>query len=199
MIAFHDGPAKIFRWEVGGSARSAPRSGPFRRRPEPFGPAATLFGPNAFGLPACRSGPARAAWGCREQELGWAADLRRVRPAGGRGEVGLEPAEPGLRAAGVPPPERSARGGGRPVAPRITWRGSTGHHPTNSWNRCAGEAPLPEPSRTQARVRWAYFTNSFFVPIPGKTTTTFVSSPLPIRSRILPTPHSGCLTLIPGW
>ncbi len=56
-----------------------------------------------------------------------------------------------------------------------------------------------EPFFLQARVSWACLTLSFFVPIPGKATTTFISSPLPIRSRILPTPHSGCLTLIPGW
>jgi len=31
--------------------------------------------------------------------------------SGGRGELGLDPAEPGLRPAGVPPPERSAGGG----------------------------------------------------------------------------------------
>jgi len=52
------------------AARSAPPSGPLRKSPEPFGPAATLFGPNAFGLPACRSGPARAACG-GARCLGW--------------------------------------------------------------------------------------------------------------------------------
>jgi len=58
---------------------------------------------------------------------------------------------------------------------------------------------LPAPFAVQARVRWAYFTLIFLVPIPGKVTTTFISSPTPIRSRILPTPHSGCRTRTPGW
>src|SRR3989304_111502 len=55
----------------------------------------------------------------------------------------------------------------------------------------------PEPI-LQAWVSWASLTLSFLPPIPGKVTTTFSSSPLPIRSRILPTPHSGCLTRTPG-
>ena len=61
------------------------------------------------------------------------------------------------------------------------------------------EVYCPEPLSLQARVSWAYLTLSFLTPIPGKVTTTFSSSPLPIRSRILPTPHSGCLTRAPGW
>jgi len=46
--------------------------------------------------------------------------------SGGRGELGLDPAEPGLRPAGVPPPERSVGGGGRPAVPRFVQRGSMG-------------------------------------------------------------------------
>ena len=105
------------------AAPSAPRSGP---------PAATLGG----GL---QPGSLRVHDPCKEVEhgsrLGFpgrrlprgppapgnvARDVpvlpkqaRRV-SAEGRGELGLDPAEPGLRAAGVPPPERSAGGG--PIA-----------------------------------------------------------------------------------
>ncbi len=89
-----------------------PRSRPLRKSPEPFGPAATLIGPKTFGLPACRSRPTRAAWGCGKQESRWAADICGVRPTGGRGEMGLDPAEPGLRPArGNLPPEQSEGGG----------------------------------------------------------------------------------------
>jgi len=67
-------------------------------------------------------------------------------PSGGRGEMGLDPAELGLRAAAVPPPERSAGGGGHPATTRFARRGSTRFHPTDPWNCSAGEDPLPEPS-----------------------------------------------------
>jgi len=77
---------------------------------------------------------------------------RRV-SAGGRGELGLDPAELGLRAAGVPPPERSAGGGGHPAATRFVRRGSTRFHETDPWNCSAGEASLPEPSRTELPER----------------------------------------------
>ena len=86
----------------------------------------------------CRSGPAGAAQASRV-------------PAGGRGELGLDPAEPGLRPAGVPPPERSAGGGGHPGAPRFARRGCRRLHRTDAWNCSAGEAPLPGPSRTALR------------------------------------------------
>jgi len=76
----------------GGRARIAPRF----PRPSP-----------AEGPPRsrqCRSGPAGAAEASRIRAG------RRV-SSRGRGELGLDPAEPGLRAAGVPPPEWSAGGG----------------------------------------------------------------------------------------
>jgi len=63
--------------------------------------------------------------------------------------MGLDPAEPGLRAAGVPPPERSAGGGGHPAATRLTRRGSMGFRQIDPWNCSAGEDPLPEPFRTE--------------------------------------------------
>ncbi len=84
MIAFHDGPANIFQWEVGAGARPGPslrasRGDPARwltswalRVHDPckrktgtdrasVSKAAARRG--APPLPACRSGPPRAAWG----------------------------------------------------------------------------------------------------------------------------------------
>jgi hypothetical protein len=145
-----------------------------------------------------------AACGHREGEGRWAWTRRN----------------PGLRPArGHLPPERRA-GGGWPscgtselLGAEVPWftRPTRGivppgktHSPSPSglsydWRLGGMGRTCCEPCLLQARVRWACFTLSFFVPIPGKDTTTFMSSPLPIRSRILPTPHSGCLTLIPGW
>jgi len=90
----------------------------------------------------CRSGPAGAAYKSKIHGQRWVT-------SGGRGELGLDPAEPDLRPAGVPPPERSAGGGGHPDAPRCARRGSTGFRQINPWNCSAGEDPLPEPFRTE--------------------------------------------------
>ena len=74
MIAFHDGPTKIFRWEQ------------------------RLHTNRSRLLMAAASGRTQGVEGGRVS-------------SGGRGELGLDPAEPGLRAArGNLPPER--RGGG---------------------------------------------------------------------------------------
>jgi hypothetical protein len=145
------------------------RAAPLAPRSEP--PAATLSGGlrpgslrvhdpckqeghgSRLGFPGRRlpRGPAASANVARALQV-LPQQARRV-SAGGRGELGLDPAELGLRAAGVPPPERSAGGGGHPAAPRFALRGSTGFRPSNPWNCSAGEDPLPEPFRLGRRGR----------------------------------------------
>jgi len=127
----------------------------------PYG-AAYGLGPSVFTMRAKEVGHgSRLGFPGRRPPWGPAAfanvarDLQVLRnkaspvSSGGRGELGLDPAEPGLRPAGVPPPERSAGGGGHPDATRFARRGSTRFHPTDPWNCSAGEDPLPEPSRTE--------------------------------------------------
>ena len=140
------------------AAPSAPRSGP---------PAATLNGGlrpgslrvhnprnedghgSRLGFPGRRPPGDPAAPGNVARGVPVLPKQARRVSSGGRGELGLDPAEPGLRAAGVPPPERSAGGGGHPDAPRFARRGSTGFRQINPWNCSAGEDPLPEPFRTE--------------------------------------------------
>jgi len=144
------------------AAPSAPRSGP---------PAATLTGGlrpgslrvhdlckearhgSRLGVPGRRPPRGPAAPGNVARALQVLPKQARRVPSEGRGEMGLDPAEPGLRPAGVPPPERSAGGGGRPAAPRSARRGSTVCRQINPWNCSAGEAPLLEPSRTELPER----------------------------------------------
>ena len=140
------------------TAPSAPRSEP---------PAATLSGGlrpgslrvhapckeaqhgSRLGFPGRRLPRGPAAPGNVARALQVLPQKARRGLSGGRGELGLDPAEPGLRPAGVPPPERSAGGGGRLADPRCARRGSTRLHPTAPWNSSAGEDPLPEPCRTE--------------------------------------------------
>ncbi len=112
-------------------------SSPHRRREQhlrPLAPglprrpysAAYGLGPSMFTIPAIRKATDRAsvsqAVACRgspplpAMSLGTCRCCRGKQNSGGRGELGLDPAEPGLRAAGVPPPERSAGGGSHPAA-----------------------------------------------------------------------------------
>ena len=126
MIAFHDGPTKIFRWE---QRLHAPRSGPLMvaepgraqgvephlQVPRSGPPAATLSGPKAFGLPAMSLGTHRCC----------------PRRQNSRGESGTFE---GARGAGPGP------GGIWFSGPR-SWDGL----PDRDGRGSAGEDPLPEP------------------------------------------------------
>src|SRR5262249_40712005 len=49
----------------------------------------------------------------------------------------------------------------------------------------------------QFRFSPAYFSTSFFNPIPGKFTVILASSPSPSRRTTVPVPYLGCCTVVP--
>jgi hypothetical protein len=160
------------------AARSAPPSWPLRKSPEPFGPAATLVGPKAFGLPACRSAPPRAAYDCERQAVG----SRPLRcQATGRAR-GAGPGPGGTWFAGgqgAPPTETQWRWGMAVLLPwRTVRRGSTMVRQTDPWNCSAGEDSLPESSRARlergGRERRAWRCCSF---LPNRSVGSTMRAP----------------------
>ncbi len=103
-------------------APSVPRSRPLRKSPEPFGPAATLVGPKAFGLPAMSLGASR----CSRRTLFARRMVVSRGESGGVGRArGAGPGPGGTWFASVPKTfgKRSAGGGGRPDASGVARRG----------------------------------------------------------------------------
>ena len=166
------------------TAPSAPRSAP---------PAATLRGglrPGSFrvhdpckearhgsrlGFPGRRLPMGPAAPGNVARALQVLPQQARRVSAGGRGELGLDPAEPGLRPAGVPPPERSATS--NPFADRPQEGGDRGVRRSGRSHLCGTRTAFPvqwdqPPSPTRRGASVAPGGQKSLPPKPGSCYTS---------------------------